>query len=325
MDNTIRQSRLLTLVLPAVLCTMLWGTAFPGIKAGYAWFHVENHAIGAKLLFAGLRFLIAGLLVLAIGTIRRKPGQTMRLKKSDLPSLSLLGFFQTFLQYLLLYLGISGVSGTKSALYTSAASFATVLASPLLFRQDRLTIRKIAGCTVGVVGIVLRSVHDGGADGFTLAGDGLVILSNLSGAAGNLVSKKIATPQRTASYIAGWQLTLGGTGLMGAGLLAGGSLSFEALNGWLILLYLAAMAGIAFMIWTELLRRHPVSKVAVYNLLIPVFGTIWSGIFLGEQVVTLSNATALILVCSGIFLVNFVPTHSNHEKEGMADETNQKR
>jgi len=59
------------------------------------------------------------------------------------------------------------------------------------------------------------------------------------------------------------------------------------------------------MLWTMLLFYNDVSRVAVFNLLIPVFGTIWSGIFLGENIFTAENMLSLLLVCSGIFLVNF--------------------
>ncbi|MBQ1944693.1 MAG: EamA/RhaT family transporter, partial [Ruminococcus sp.] len=48
----------------AIFCTLLWGTAFPFIKLGYAAFAAADSDIGAKLLFAGLRFFIAGLMVL---------------------------------------------------------------------------------------------------------------------------------------------------------------------------------------------------------------------------------------------------------------------
>ncbi len=283
---------------------MLWGTAFPGIKTGYELFDIGKDDIGSKLLFAGLRFFIAGIIVLIIGALKRRNDERIIPLKKDILPISLLGFFQTFLQYFLLYLGISTVSGTKSSLYTSAAAFATVLISPLFFRKDSLGVQKIVGCMIGVGGIIVMSVYDGGLGGFTLSGDGLVILSNLSGAAGNIISKKISTDGRSAILISSWQLISGGSGLIICGIISGGNLSVYAFSGWLVLLYLAAMAGIAFMIWTELLRKNPVSRVAVFNLLIPVFGTIWSGIFLKEDILRLSNLAALVLVCSGIFLVN---------------------
>ncbi len=296
---------MLGLAAPAVLCTLLWGTAFPGIKAGYELFAIDNNDPGSKLLFAGLRFFIAGIIVLTAGCFIKKKGQRILPGKKDILPIGALGFFQTFLQYLLLYLGIGAVSGTKSAVYTSAAAFATVLVSPLFFRSDKLSFRKISGCLLGVSGIVYMSAFAGELGGFTLLGDGLVIMSNLSGAAGNIISKRITNESRNAVMVSAWQLLMGGSALIAAGLIGGGHLRIDAVYGWLVLLYLAAMAGIAFLIWTELLRRNPVSRVAVFNLLIPVFGTMWSGIFLGENIFTWVNLAALLPVCLGIFLVNY--------------------
>ena len=141
------------------------------------------------------------------------------------------------------------------------------------------------------------------AGGVTLLGDGLVILSNVSGGIGNVISKKINTG-RTPAQVSGWQLFIGGTALTLTGIFLGGWLDFSEPACIIILIYLGAMAGTAFLLWTMLLFHNPVSRVAVYNLLIPVFGTMWSGIFLGENIFTLQNLISLVLVCAGIFLVN---------------------
>ncbi len=290
------------IALIAVLCTMLWGTAFPAIKIGYELFRINTEDIPAKLIFAGARFAIAGIIVLFIGLFVDK--KNIRLRKKDIIPISILGFFQTFLQYLLLYIGIVNVSGTKSSILTSVATFGSVLLSAFFFKNDRLTLKKISGCIIGIAGIIIININGGDFSGFSLMGDGLVILSNLSGAIGNVISKKISD-DRSPVQISGFQLLFGGTALVLIGLLFGGNLIFYTANCWICLIYLAAMAGIAFMLWTMLLFYNNVSRIAVYNLLIPVFGTMWSGIFLGENIFTLINLIALGLACMGIFLVNF--------------------
>lgn len=292
----------------AVLCTLLWGSAFPCIKLGYEWFHIQNGDVPSMLLFAGGRFWGAGMIVLVIGLLQRR--QPMLLRRSDLLPVGTLAFFQTFLQYLLLYIGIIHVSGTKSSLFTSLSAFGSVFLSAMFFRSDRLTASKIIGCLIGIGGIVIMNVG-GSFGGFLLLGDGLVILSNLSGAAGNVVSKKIAAG-RDPVQISAWQLLIGGSGLILTGRLLGGQLVFYDARCWWILLYLAAMAGIAFMLWTTLLFYNDVSRVAVFNLLIPVFGTMWSGIFLGENIFTPINLLSLALVCTGIFAVNLRQKPPSH-------------
>lgn len=287
----------------AVLCTMLWGTAFPAIKIGYNNFRITAANIPSQLMFAGARFLLAGIIVLAAGfVISRDGSQKPLLKKGDVFPISVLSFFQTYGQYLFLYIGIVQTSGTRSSLYTSVAAFTSVLLSAVVFRSDNLNLRKICGCFIGFAGIfIMLSEKDNG--GMSLWGDGLVIFSNMFGGIGNVISKKINVG-RTAAQVAGWQLTLGGIALILTGLILGGSLVFYDMSCFLILVYLGTMAGTAFLLWTMLLFHNPVSRVAVYNLLIPVFGTMWSGIFLGENIFTIQNLLSLMFVCSGIFLVN---------------------
>ena len=140
--------------------------------------------------------------------------------------------------------------------------------------------------------------------GFTLMGDGLVILSNLSGAFGNVLSKKYVKT-RSPLMLTGYQLLTGGLVLTAAGYMAGGQLVFRNTGCLLMLFYLALVAGIPFMLWTMLLAHNDVSRIAAFNLLIPVFGTMWSGIFLGENILTLTNILSLLPVCTGIFLVSY--------------------
>ena len=286
----------------ALFCTILWGTAFPAIKIGYRLFEISNTDTPSILIFAGARFALAGIIVLSIGFMRNP--KAMLLHKKDILPVGILGFFQTFMQYLLLYIGLLKVSGTKSSLLTSVAAFGSVILSAIFFKSDKLTFRKILGCLVGISGIVVITMSGGSLGGFSLMGDGLVILSNLSGAFGNVISKKIS-PDRDPVQISGWQLAFGGSALIMTGLIFGGKLTFYNIQCILILLYLAFMAGIAFMLWTMLLFHNPVSKVAVFNLFIPVFGTMWSGLFLGENIFTPINLISLLLVCSGVFLVNY--------------------
>ena len=290
----------------ALFCTILWGTAFPAIKIGYRLFEISNTDTPSILIFAGARFALAGIIVLSIGFMRNP--KAMLLHKKDILPVGILGFFQTFMQYLLLYIGLLKVSGTKSSLLTSVAAFGSVILSAIFFKSDKLTFRKILGCLVGISGIVVITMSGGSLGGFSLMGDGLVILSNLSGAFGNVISKKIS-PDRDPVQISGWQLTFGGFVLVMTGLIFGGKLTFYNIQCLLILLYLAFMAGIAFMLWTMLLFHNPVSKIAVFNLFIPVFGTMWSGLFLGENIFTPINLISLLLVCSGVFLVNFKKGH----------------
>lgn len=303
MDNRKKDklSNKAVVALIAVICTALWGTAFPFVKIGYEQFQIASNDIIDKFIFAGFRFALAGIIVLIIGFCINP--KEMKPTKKDLMPIGLISFFQTICQYLFFYIGIGYISGTKSALFTSVSTFAIVLISPLLFKSDKLTVQKICGCIIGVSGIFMVNFSGSDMLSFTLYGDGLVILSNLCGAAGNIASKKVGQ-NKNPIMLTGWQLLFGGLVLLAVGFICGGHLNTENIMGIVNLIYLAAMAGIAFMLWTMLLLHNNVSDVCVYNLLTPVFGTIWSGLFLGESF-TVINIVSLVLVAGGIFLVNF--------------------
>ena len=60
-------------LLLATLCCMLWGSAYPAIKNGYAMFNIAADDIPSKLVFAGWRFLFAGWVLLVLASLMKKP------------------------------------------------------------------------------------------------------------------------------------------------------------------------------------------------------------------------------------------------------------
>lgn len=303
-------SKPLVASLLAVFCTLLWGTAFPFIKLGYKSFDIAESDIGAKLLFAGFRFFIAGVMVYAVLCISEKRFST--LKRTDFASITALGLVQTAGQYIFTYIGIGFTSGTNTSIITACASFFTVLSAPLFFKSDRLGIFKIVGCVLGFLGVL--AINSGGAiSSDTLFGDFMILLSTVSAAAGNIISKKVANGRNPIKLTA-FQLMLGGLVLTVVGLVCGGRLSFEKLDSIMILLWLAFVSAVAFSIWTALLKHNHASKITVFNLLVPVFGTILSGLMLGENVFKIETLISLVLISLGIWAVNVTIKAKSREK-----------
>lgn len=69
LDNkkTFTDKKFVTVI--ASLCCLLWGSAYPAIKSGYVLFNIASGDIPSKLVFAGYRFIIAGILVLIIAQV----------------------------------------------------------------------------------------------------------------------------------------------------------------------------------------------------------------------------------------------------------------
>lgn len=284
----------------AIFCTLLWGTAFPFIKVGYAQFGIEGNDIGSKLLFAGARFTLAGIMVLLIFLVKNK--RLPKIEKSGIMPVMLLGSVQTFGQYIFTYIGIGFTSGANTSVITACATFFTVLFAPLFFKSDKLNVCKIIGCILGFCGVLCVN-SGGGVTADTLFGDFMILMSTLSAAAGNFISKGIVRDREPIS-VTGFQLSFGGILLLIAGFIAGGKLNFSSIKALLVLFWLAFVSAAAFAIWTALLKHHHASRICVFNLLVPVFGTLLSGIMLGESVFGIEMIVSVVLICAGIFISN---------------------
>ena len=278
--------------LTAIFCTLLWGTAFPFIKVGYSAFQIEESDIGSKLIFAGMRFMLAGFMVFLFLWISKRKLPTLS-KKDILPVCSL-GVVQTGLQYIFTYIGIGFTSGTNTSIITACASFFTVLFVPLFFKNDRLTPMKIIGCILGFGGTVSTD---------TWFGDMMILFSTISAAAGNIVAKKVTTG-RDPFPVTAFQLLTGGFILLVSGICCGGSIGLINVESVSVLLWLAFVSAVAFSLWTVLLKFHDASRISVFNLLVPVFGTVLSGLMLGENVFRIETLISLILISLGIAFVN---------------------
>lgn len=288
----------------AVLCIFLWATAIPCVKLSYPLFGVVSSAPFDQIFFAGIRFTGAGLLTLLIAVITKSSARSLQ-KKHILPAAGL-GLVQTTAQYICFYIGLSNTTGARGAIFNSVSTFFTVLLAALFFRAEKVTLRKLIGCLVGFIGIIVVNLGGGLSSRFTLNGDLLIMASSLFFALGSVISKKLSQNENPF-LLTGSQLFFGGLVLLAIGYLGGGRLHAVSLPGILLLLYLIVLSATAFTIWTFLLRDHEAASVSVYFFLLPVFGVLLSGLFLGEQVLTLRNLAALLFVCAGIYVVNSRP------------------
>ncbi|MFQ7269953.1 MAG: DMT family transporter [Clostridium sp.] len=293
----------------AVLCTLLWGSAFPGIKTGYRMFRIASQDTADQFMFAGARFLIAGILTLLISFfVEKKEHKKERRKQWPKGQIVLVAFVQTALQYVFYYIGMAHVTGVKGAILNGSTAFFCVVTA-CIFYHESINGRKIAGCLLGLLGVFVVNLGKGSIGGsFSFLGEGFMLCSAVSSALGSLCNKEAAKKMGPVT-LCGWQLILGAVLLIGVGFLFGGRISIleVPVTGWLLLLYLAFLSAAAFSLWTVLLKYNPMGRVTVFNFLIPVFGSLLSVIFLKDSLWNVNTLFALLLVCAGIYLVNREP------------------
>lgn len=300
MDSPSIFTRRKVVFLLASLCCLLWGSAYPAVKNGYALFGIAADDIPSKLVFAGWRFLLAGLVLLVIAAAGRKP---LALDRRTLARVSLLGLTQTSLQYLFFYVGLAHATGVKSSIMNATGTFFSVLLAHCIYKNDRISFNKALGCVVGFIGVMVVNFSDSLLSfDFTLMGEGFIVISAFVLSAASIYGKKVS--QHVDSVVlTGWQLAIGGLALLLVGLATGGSLSGFTLKSTALMLYLVMLSSAAFSIWTILLKYNRVSMITVFNFMIPVFGTLLSALFLNERFLEWTNGVALLLVCFGIWLV----------------------
>ena len=92
--------------------------------------------------------------------------------------------------------------------------------------------------------------------------------------------------------------------LLVIGLVLGGSLHPQSFGAVPVLLFLAFISGAGYVIWALLMKNNPVSRIAVFGLIIPIMNVLLSAILNGEPLFEWQYLAALVLVCGGIYLVN---------------------
>ena len=162
----------------AIFCSALWGSAFPCVKIGYGLFGVDTSQPMSLILFAGIRFFAAGIMVIITGSIMHKKPLVPKIK--ELPKVAALSLTQTILQYLFFYIGLANTSGVKSSVIEGMSVFVCILISSLVFRLEKLTKFKIIGCVLGTAGIVVINLDRSLLSGFSLTGDGFILLSTIA-------------------------------------------------------------------------------------------------------------------------------------------------
>lgn len=289
--------------LVACGCCFLWGSAFPSIKLGYNFFEIDASNTATQILFAGCRFMMAGIAGIIIGSFGSK--QILKPTVSSIKAIIVLAMLQTVIQYICFYVGLAHTSGVKSSIIQGLSVFFSILIASLLFKQEDLTSRKIIGCLLGFAGIMLVNISSEGFDmSFNLLGEGLLILAYLSYSFSSVFMKMFSAKDNPV-MLSGYQFLLGGLIMIVIGLLCGGRISHINIQGILIFMYLVFISAVAYALWGVLLKYNPVSMVTIYGFMNPLSGVILSAVVLGEfNNLNVTCLIALVLVCAGIYIVN---------------------
>ena len=289
--------------LLAILCCLLWGSAFPCIKIGYAIFGIEASDVMSQILFAGSRFFLAGILTIIFGSLLQK--KFLYPKKESARLIINLSLFQTIIQYFFFYIGLAHSTGVKSSIINGMSTFFAILLASLVRKQEKLTGNKIFGCILGAAGVILVSLSGGDlGSGFAINGEGFILIASVSYAISSVLIKEYSRKENPVT-LSGYQFMLGGLVMIIVALISGARIHISSASGIILLIYMALISSVAYSIWGILLKYNPVSSVTIYGFTNPIFGAILSAVFLAEwNNLSIKYLISLALVSAGIYIVN---------------------
>ncbi len=273
------QSPLKALVY-SLICALLFGSAFPAIKTVYD----EWRSLGLEItlfsiwIFAGIRFIIAGIGLLSVS---RQP--LKELKNTPWKLLLLFTLGQTTIQYLFFYLGVFLSSGSLAALLAGSGSFWWMIMAPLIVKSPPPNKLQWIAVIFGFIGVAIAVYSPGNGASNPLLGALCILTATLSGAIGIIIFGKIK-PTMGAKAGSGFALLFGGITLFIIGSPAFSQLPQLMTPKIIILItWLAFVSAMGFALWNHLSTIYPVSLLASYRFLIPLCGVIESLIFLKSE------------------------------------------
>lgn len=287
----------------AIFCSVLWGSAFPVLKISYEELQMATGNPIAQTVFAGIRFLLAGLIILVFLLFTNR--KHVFVKRSQIPVLILLGLIQTAVQYYFFYIGLGKVSGMQGAILSSSGTFLTVIFAHFFYKNDKINSKKAIGILAGLAGLIVVNWGQAFHFNFQWTGEGFMILSGLASAIATIMAKELAEDIHPFT-LTGWQLTIGSLLLLFIGLpkYSDNMMTFTPI-GLGLLIYAALLSSVAFGLWYSILKYNKAGEISIYSFLTPVSGAILSAMFVPGERLNMYIYAALVMVAVGIVSINY--------------------
>jgi drug/metabolite transporter (DMT)-like permease len=275
------------------MLVVIWSSTWVGIKIG-----LED---SPPLLGAGIRFALAGVVLLAVAAAQRRPlGTDWRLA-------AVLALAPFAFAYGLVYWGEQYVPSGLAAVLFGVLPLYTALLGAVLLPDEPLRTPLLVGVLIAIGGLALaflESVELGAAEKAALGATALA-LSPLGAAVGG-IAQKLRAGELDAVVLNGWAMLAGGLLLLAASGVSEdwGEFAWTAESVGSIL-YLALFgSAITFVTLTVLLRHISALAVAFLAMLLP-FGALIFGAALYDESITLRAVGGAVLVAAGLFVAQW--------------------
>lgn len=283
----------------SLLVMALWGSLFPMIKIGYGAFNISSSSIPDILMFASVRFIISGIIVILIAFFKKE--EIASPKRKNILYIFIMGLFSIVLHYTFTYIGLSTTDSSKTALIKQLGALIYVCFAFLFFKNEKFSILKIVGAIIGFLGIVAINYSPNGISFST--GDVLIILASICTVVANVISKK-SVEHNSPFWITGISQLTGGIILLITALIMGADMISFTLKSTAVFAYICTASITGYTLWYYVLKSNSLSKMFIIKFAEPLFACIFGAILLGENIFKIQYLLAFILISAGIILGN---------------------
>lgn len=293
--------------LAYIAVCILWGSTYLAIRIGVGEF--------PPTIFAGIRFLVAGSLMLAFSVHN---GLKLPVSFSEVMKISVVGLF--------LLLGGNGcVVWAETRIHSGMASLivATVplfmaLIELVLPNRPKLNIKGWLGLLIGFGGVALLVFPSSSKTPTDIIGIMLLLIGAFSWALGSVYSKSFKTSSSIIPNIA-LQMLAGGLGLSIVGAFFGEFSSIhvtsKGIGAMLYLIFFGSIVG--YSCYVYILQKWPATKAGTYAYVNPLVAILLGALILNEPIsISVVLSTAVIL--GGVILVQTSKTKVKIETEEMS-------
>ena len=284
-------------ILLAILVMLLWGSLFPCVKLAYEAFQIDARKPANLLLFAGVRFLICGGMIVAFCATRRK---SLRIQQpKQWLTIFLIGLFAVVLHYSCTYVGLAKTDSSKTAILKQLAVLVFIAFSFVFFKEDTFSIGKLLGALFGFAGIVALNV-DSSKIVFGV-GEFLIIGASFCTVVSNVITKK-SLQKMDSVVVTGYSQLIGGAILLVIGLCMGGNMGTISWKGVGVFSYICLSSIVSYCLWYGILKNNHLSTLFIIKFTEPLFACVFGAVLLEENIFSWQYVIALLLVAAGICL-----------------------
>ena len=280
----------------AIIACLLWSTAYAGIKIGLQY--------DSPFHFAGVRFIISGLLILPF-TVR--PAVYIQQVMEHWRVIASVIVLQFLINYSLFYQGLNLVPGALGAVVYGAQPLIIAVVAAIINKDDKLTRKKIVTIILGISGVIFISIGRQAfklGTGLELLGIAMIMVGNIATAGSNVVIS-LKSKNLNPFVLSSASLFTGGLILYLISIPVEGNPKgpFPG-EYWVALFWLSFMAASAFSIWFKLLQRPgvKVSELNLWKFITPCSGAILSWMLIPDEHPEWLTISGMIIITASLIM-----------------------